>query len=60
MSDEVVATLVTLDEVEEVFRVWAETVYQGSGDPIIIDKADARRAAEAFFGQLQINRGERG
>lgn len=50
--------VITLDEAEEAFRKWAETVWEGCKAPIIIHKEDARQAADAFFGQLQINRGE--
>ena len=50
--------VITLDEAEEAFRKWAEHVWDAVGAHLIIEKKDARRAAEAFFGQIQINRGE--
>lgn len=50
--------VISLDEAEEAFRKWAEQVWDAIGTHLIIEKKDARRAAEAFFGQIQINRGE--
>jgi len=50
--------VISLDEAEEAFRKWTEHVWDAIGTHLIIEKKDARRAAEAFFGQIQINRGE--
>ena len=49
--------VITLDETEAVFYEWAKTVEEGANEPLIINKEHARKAAEAFFDQLQINRG---
>jgi hypothetical protein len=50
--------VISLDEAEKAFRKWTEHVWDANGTHLIIEKKDARRAAEAFFGQIQINRGE--
>ena len=50
--------VITLDEAEKAFYAWAKHIWDATKEPIMIHKEDAHQAAEALFGQIQINRGE--
>lgn len=50
--------VISMDEAEEAFYAWAKHIWEANKEPIMIHKEDARQAAEALFGQIQINRGE--
>jgi len=50
--------VMTLEEAEKAFKHWADRVWDGLGQPIIIEKEHAGRAAEALFGSIDAIREE--
>ncbi len=50
--------VISLDDAERAFFEWAKHIEDSLNEPLMIHSEHARRAAEAFFAQIQINRGE--